>query len=256
MNLMLETALFLRSSNSDQYNLMATDIAILLMLASHIGEREFWYISQTELAKECKLTVWQLNRRVKVLERKNLLTVRRTGRASAYALMIPVLRSTADHEIKQPVQEVAELHVTTDQICAVAQNRSALHHTHKETITKQKKTSLKPIGKKVDSIVLPDWLTSSDWDAFKKFRKEIKAPLTQRGEKLAIGILEKLKAAGENIEAVIEQTIVNNWKSFYPEKKQNGKNGSNGQHKESYIDRLKQAGESILRRQAGNGSIF
>jgi hypothetical protein len=49
-------------------------------------------------------------------------------------------------------------------------------------------------------------------------RKSIKKPLTDRAITLAIGELQKLRAAGEDVSQVIDQSTARSWSSFYPVK--------------------------------------
>ncbi|MBE2898104.1 hypothetical protein HPC37_04510 [Pasteurellaceae bacterium 20609_3] len=73
-----------------------------------------------------------------------------------------------------------------------------------------------------EQIELPDWINRDDWIAFCEHRREIKKPLNERAAKLGISSLQKLKDAGENITAVINQTIFNRWAGFYALKHDDG----------------------------------
>ena len=68
--------------------------------------------------------------------------------------------------------------------------------------------------------IFPDWIDKDLWNEFKKYRIEIKSPLTDHAEKLCLADLIKLVDGGENQKAVINQTIKSGkWKTFYPENK-------------------------------------
>jgi len=70
---------------------------------------------------------------------------------------------------------------------------------------------------------IPEWLELSLWGEFKKYRTQIKAPLTDHAEKLLIADLKKLKDDNENVEDVINQTIKSGkWKGFFPVNKKSG----------------------------------
>lgn len=158
MNLMLKVALFLRDELSHSYELIPSDLVILQMLASHIGEREYWYISREEISKECRLKVRQFVYRTKQLEKMGLIKIIRTGKANGYAITLPQIptknytpevHSSALHEevenntevqcsAPQENQEVeVEVHSSAPQKCNVVHFRSAVECTHKETINKQ-----------------------------------------------------------------------------------------------------------------------
>lgn len=80
-------------------------------------------------------------------------------------------------------------------------------------INKEEKKALAP---------LPDWLPQKSWEEFVAMRKDIKKPITDRGIKRAVADLLKLKEGGEDVEAVIQQTVRNEWRGFFPVKKANG----------------------------------
>ena len=78
---------------------------------------------------------------------------------------------------------------------------------------------------------LPDWLPMEEWKAFKDLRRRMKSPLTPKAEQLAVAQLAKLKSEGEDPKAVIEQSILRGWKSFYQLKgTENENTGGNAAH--------------------------
>lgn len=66
---------------------------------------------------------------------------------------------------------------------------------------------------------IPDWVPAGCWESFVEMRKAKKKPLTRQAEKLAIRKLERLKTEGEDIEAILNQSILNSWSDLYPVKK-------------------------------------
>jgi DNA-binding transcriptional ArsR family regulator len=64
-------------------------------------------------------------------------------------------------------------------------------------------------------IELPLWLSKELWESFKEHRKSMKAPMTLHAERLGIEKLITLHAAGQNIEAVIKQSIFNHWQGLF-----------------------------------------
>lgn len=71
----------------------------------------------------------------------------------------------------------------------------------------------KPPSKKI--IELPDWLPKDDWDAFLAFRKEVKSEMGPVGISRAINRLSEFRDDGEDISAVLNQSIVNGWKGLF-----------------------------------------
>ena len=64
---------------------------------------------------------------------------------------------------------------------------------------------------------LPDWMPQEAWDGFVEMRQKIKKPLkTDRAVKLAISTLEKLRAEGQDVAAVLDQSTMNSWLGLFP----------------------------------------
>lgn len=64
--------------------------------------------------------------------------------------------------------------------------------------------------------MLPTWIDPESWQAFKAMRKVIKAPLTPYAEKLIIIQLVRLKSAGEDPQACLDQSIMLSWRDVFP----------------------------------------
>ncbi|WP_416052791.1 hypothetical protein [Cupriavidus basilensis] len=63
--------------------------------------------------------------------------------------------------------------------------------------------------------VLPDWIDPTLWADFEAHRKEKKKPITTGSAKRIIASLEKLRDAGQDVSAVINQTISNGWTGVF-----------------------------------------
>jgi uncharacterized protein YdaU (DUF1376 family) len=70
----------------------------------------------------------------------------------------------------------------------------------------------------------PEWIPREQWDAWVRMRKKIRKELTPDAIPLAIRSLDKLRATGEDVKAVIEQSTLRNWTGFFAV----AKGGSNG----------------------------
>lgn len=66
------------------------------------------------------------------------------------------------------------------------------------------------------AIDLPDWLPRDAWDAFVEMRKKERHPLTETAVKLAIGKLEKLRTAGQDVRTVLEESTFNGYRGLWP----------------------------------------
>jgi hypothetical protein len=66
------------------------------------------------------------------------------------------------------------------------------------------------------AVALPDWLPKEPWDAWLEVRKKNRAPNTPRALRLALTELAKLKAAGQDVQAVLEQSTLRGWRGIFP----------------------------------------
>lgn len=62
---------------------------------------------------------------------------------------------------------------------------------------------------------LPEWINQDSWNGFIDMRKKIKAPMTEKAMSLAISNLDKLRSAGNEPNAVLDQSTMNSWKGLF-----------------------------------------
>ncbi len=99
----------------------------------------------------------------------------------------------------------------------------------KEKQAKEKKLNRKERDSFVgeERLILPDWIKEETWSEFLQYRKSIKSPMSIFAQKKAINKLTQMKREGENIDEVIDNTIINGWKGFFSiKKKKEFKNGN------------------------------
>ncbi len=82
-------------------------------------------------------------------------------------------------------------------------------------------TPVVPQGTLVEKTVkenfeLPDWIKKETWSAFLEVRRRKRAPDTAYALKLIIRKLEKMRAAGDNPNEVLEQSIMPGWTGVFP----------------------------------------
>lgn len=99
------------------------------------------------------------------------------------------------------------------------------HKRKTETKTKKEKGKEKACAFSFDSYTQNAELLEA-LEGFVEMRKKAKAPLTERAIKLALKELDKLAGTDEKKIAVVNQSVVNGWKGFYPLKKGGGNYGT------------------------------
>ena len=62
---------------------------------------------------------------------------------------------------------------------------------------------------------LPSWVDKKTWEEFRKMRQRIRKPMTAHAEELLLKDLAKLKAAGQDATAVVEQSIKHSWQGLF-----------------------------------------
>lgn len=63
--------------------------------------------------------------------------------------------------------------------------------------------------------MIPDWLPEEAWAEFIKMRKQIKRPMTPYAESLMKKRLRAMVDAGQDAQAVLDQSILNCWQNIY-----------------------------------------
>lgn len=70
------------------------------------------------------------------------------------------------------------------------------------------------------AFVLPDWIPKTAWEGYLDMRQKKRKPPTPHARDLVIAELAKLRAKGQNVEEVLNQSIRNTWTDVYPLKQQ------------------------------------
>jgi hypothetical protein len=83
------------------------------------------------------------------------------------------------------------------------------------TSGKKELSILTNILTKEEAFTLPEGLLEEKWKAFETFRKEIKHPLTPMARKLILKDLNKFRANGQDINQIIDNSIMNGWRGVF-----------------------------------------
>lgn len=76
----------------------------------------------------------------------------------------------------------------------------------------------KPKARRVAAIApaaLPDWLPVNEWKSFLDHRKALRKKMTPHAQELAIKTLEALRTAGQDVAAVLNQSIERGWQGLF-----------------------------------------
>jgi len=79
-----------------------------------------------------------------------------------------------------------------------------------------------PIKKKAVALNIPEWLDADLFNDYQVMRKSIKSPMTIKASTILINKLSKHRDEGHDTSELLENAILNNWKSIYPNNKPTG----------------------------------
>ncbi|MGE4370807.1 MAG: hypothetical protein AB7E12_14130 [Burkholderiaceae bacterium] len=127
------------------------------------------------------------------------------------------------------------------------------HETVPKTVHGTVRNRTEPSGKqnnKTGALALPDWLPARSWADWVEHRKAVKAPMTARAAQLCLQKLDKLRAAGHDPVAVIEQSVITGrWTDLYPIKAERSPVGnaqSRADRQAKWTERLNQVVDASL----------
>jgi uncharacterized protein YdaU (DUF1376 family) len=101
---------------------------------------------------------------------------------------------------------------------ASAERRFNARSTDVQPNIKQETINIKQETKKTApdvAVCLPDWMPVETWEAFLAMRKKIKKPATDYALKLLVGKLTKFRAAGQDVQKVLEKSITAGWQDVF-----------------------------------------
>ena len=88
---------------------------------------------------------------------------------------------------------------------------------------------------------LPEWLPLPEWEGYIAMRRKMRKVMTPRAIVLRINELDEMRAAGENVGAVLDQSTMNNWIGVFPVKPQDRRQTA---HSGPDMSRLGKAGQA------------
>lgn len=83
---------------------------------------------------------------------------------------------------------------------------------------------------------LPDWIPLEPWNDFLEMRKSLRSSPTEKAKALLVRKLQKLKSEGQDVCAVLEQSVERSWKGVFAVKESLG-GSSNGKLKGTELAR-------------------
>ena len=233
-----------------EQDLKTNEKMVLVMLSNcsnhHTGQCN---PSHKRLAKECGMSVSTLKRCIEKLEETGYLKIERRGQdgvslPNQYNLNIgftpekkpeQVDSSCNQSDQSEPTLVQSEpTHLGQNEL-GVGSERATNHELKQEynnqeynqysegvlpsVLPKQKQAEQ---SKNAELGDLPDWVPVEPWIAFVEMRKAMgsRAKLTPHAAKLIVGKLDEFRKQGMDLTEILNNSIMNNWKSVFPLKQQ------------------------------------
>jgi len=267
MSIALDIALYLRDHGRNLKGLSAADRGVLYTLAFRIGTKIYTWISQASLANELCMSTRNIRDYLRNLERFGLIITRKSKKDSRkleyrisefvhnYHQNSRVCEKNyrkdcsgiyKDSGTNVPVfsesigTNVPVINSSTD--IQVIDSNEENHQEKSPKVTYINKVTLRDKTKERNArksslvvITPPSFLNENIWNEFLEHRKSMKSPMTELAQRKAFKVLEKLKEEGQDVEQVVNNSIVNGWKGLFPIKEKaygnasvNAKSGNGG----------------------------
>lgn len=172
----------------------------LLVLANSVDEDGFTTQSQARISNITSMTTRSIRTHLATLEKLGLLVrtpqTRADGSTTANLFKLNIGATMADNVSNAHPAEFSGGEENIDPWISVI-----------DTPWEEKESS-----------PLPAYVSQEAWNGFVEMRETIRKPLTPLATKRIIKSLEKLRASGEDVNAVLDQSTINNWMGVFPVK--------------------------------------
>lgn len=211
--------------------LPARDKLVLLMLANYASnEAGDCYPSLETLCNDCGMSRSTLKLALASLEQARLLSIQHRKVETVNLSNVYRLNMQPEGVGRNPTEGVgripAEGGSNPDRGVGRIPTPNQLVKPIKETVNQKPRANA------------PDWLPPAEWNAFVEMRNRMRKPMTERAKELAIAELAKLRDAGHDPVAVLNQSVMNSWLGLFALK--NGARGST-----AFADRIRRSADDF-----------
>jgi len=158
-------------------------------------------------SQELRLKGKMWDRKLEVLEKLEILTIRKTSRFS-----IITITKWQDY---QGINTNNDQQMTSTMTSIMTIKRPA--NDQQMTTNKNDKNDKKynpPLYN------IPPFIKVGVWNEYIEMRKKIRKPMTEKAKELALKKLERFYREGQDPNAILEQSILNSWQGLFPVKQQ------------------------------------
>lgn len=188
----------------------------LLALANYANEDHESYPSQKTLSKRTCLSERAIRKHLVILEELGLLArstrkrVNGTFTTDLFTLQVGAKPSNQVHNQRHVVPQAQIADGTACQNQRHLVPKPAARGAGQEPSLNTTITQIQPEGEP-----LPHGIRQEAWDGFLEVRHKLRKDPTEKAKSLLFKTLGRFKAEGQDVNAVLEQSIVNEWVSVY-----------------------------------------
>jgi hypothetical protein len=190
-------------------NISPGEKLVLIALCDQANDHGECFVLVSTLQAKCSMGERTIQENLKRLEARGLLIREfRKGRSTIFHLMPTRFRTPAD-SAPTPADS-APITITYP---------LPNHYLTNNPQTPTDQEASKPQaaqGKKTAVVDLPDWMPADLYADIVAHRKSLKCPVTAQAMRVVIELAEPLVASGQDLRAILNQSISNGWKGLFP----------------------------------------
>lgn len=190
-------------------------LRVLILLTAHVNKQGTCFPSQGTLGRQLGISRQAVSQHIQKLKDHGYIRVERQNRSngSETSCLYQILYAPLQFVLAGESPPCAPLQVLD--LAPPASSRACTHNIPIEQTNSNK-------GSAGKGFQIPDWIPEQDWRDFEEMRCKKRKPMTDRARSLNINKLNDLRTQGYDPAAVIQQSILSGWDSFYPLKNQGG----------------------------------
>lgn len=202
--------------------LLPSEKLFLLVLADSCDEVTMGCKRKIEvLAKQCLCSERTVQRTIKSMGQAGMLSCKQVpGQAAEYTLLLehsePLFVSPRQIVTPTPMSQRGDTHVV-EGVTPMSKSDGCILIEPKESLADN--LPKEPVA------MLPVWVPRQEWNEFVEMRKKIRAPLTESAKKRTLDDLWNLSLAGQDVGAVLAQSVQRSWRGVFEVKNGNGQAG-------------------------------
>ena len=192
------------------------------------------FFGRNEWCKKTGISEQSLRTSMNSLKSTSHITIKSTNKGSIITLCNHKEKQQWNYKPNQQTNQQTNQQLTSSQPAANQQLTTIIDIYTSDTSDTSDTIKAKKIEKLFPQ-TLPDFINIELWEGYIEMRKKNKVATTAQAAKLLLKKITDFHDRGFNANQIIEDAIINNWKSFYePKPQQNNGTNNYGKSKQPY----------------------